>query len=89
MEAPEKQSKIWVSANNLPECALASANVDEDFIATQFNRVALDTIRGLLQHLAGCDVVLPAVPRTTYHGAVELTFAERPAVVQAYTIDCK
>lgn len=74
---------------NIRKGAPASAKVDEDLIPTQFNGIALHPVGRLLHHFAGCDVVLPAVPRTTYHRAVELPFAERPAVMQAYTIDCK
>jgi len=67
----------------------ASANVDEDFVAAQFDRVALDAARRLLRQFAGCDVVLPAVPWTTYHRAVKLTITQRPTVMQTYTTDCK
>jgi len=67
----------------------ASANVDEDLIAAQFNRVALDTVGRLLGEFTGCDVVLPAVPGTTDDRAIKLAFAEGPTVMQAYTIDCK
>ncbi|HEV2314833.1 MAG TPA: hypothetical protein VGR94_05970 [Candidatus Acidoferrales bacterium] len=66
-----------------------SANVDEDFVAAQLDRIALDTVGRLLGEFAGGDVVLPAVPGTSYDRTVELTFTERATVMQAYTIDCK
>lgn len=72
-----------------PEMRRRSANVDEDFVAAQLDRIALDTVGRLQGELAGGDVVLPSVPGTAYHRTIELTFAERPAVMQTYTIDCK
>ena len=72
-----------------PEMRRRSASVDEDLVAAQLDRIALNTVGRLLGKLAGCDVVLPAVPRTTYQRAVEFAFTERTTVMQAYTIDCK
>ncbi|HEV2182336.1 MAG TPA: hypothetical protein VGR39_01530, partial [Candidatus Acidoferrales bacterium] len=72
-----------------PEMRRRSASVDEDLVASQFDGIALNTVGRLLGKLAGCDVVLPAVPRTTYQRAVEFAFTERTTVMQAYAIDCK
>lgn len=66
-----------------------SAYVDENVAVAQFNGVTIDARIWLLGQLARSYIILPAVPRASHELAVQVTFAERAAVVQAYTIDCK
>ena len=66
-----------------------SGYVDENVSISQFDGVAIDTGIRLLGELAGGYVILPTVPRACHQRADQVTFAQRAAMMQAYTIDCK
>jgi len=60
-----------------------------DVVASNLNGIALHTHRRISGQLPGSHVVFPTVPRTYDYLTFQLTFAQRPASMQAYVIDCK
>src|SRR5262249_26245248 len=60
---------------------------DQNRPALELHLVALDTRGVVVEVGARGHVVLPAVPGAGHDGALELTFTERPAAVQAGVVD--
>src|SRR5690242_6573483 len=66
---------------------MTSDDVNEDFVAPHFRGIAGYPHCWVLYNLAGSDVVLPAMPGTGHHLAVELSLAERASAMHAYIAD--
>jgi hypothetical protein len=63
------------------------AEVDENFVASNFDRIAVDAHAAVRNDLASGDVILPSMPRAGHDLSFELAFTERAGLVQAYAID--
>jgi hypothetical protein len=66
-----------------------SADVYEHIVTPNFDRIAGGGHCGIGQELAVGNVKLPSVPGASHHLTIQVAFAQRAALMQAYVVDCK